>query len=267
MNRTLRIGVKKLQRAFSLKANRADTGIGTLIIFIAMVLVAAVAATVLIHTAGSLQQRAQSTGTQTSQQVSSGINVQSVWGLDNNSSPEAGTVSWVSIYVSLGTGSSPINLANVTLSLTYGGRTAQLTYVGDSVHYNGTTTSTNNPAFSGYHSATSGTSNVFESSYFSALNANGTTGFSKTAQTNATANASKHFAILAISDSSNSMTGKYPVLTGGDEAAILVNVSAVFGGLNQDQSVTGSVTPQVGSAGVIQFTTPVAYTQQVMELQ
>ena len=50
MYRAVYRGVKKLRKVFSLKAdNKAETGIGTLIIFIAMVLVAAVAATVLIN--------------------------------------------------------------------------------------------------------------------------------------------------------------------------------------------------------------------------
>ena len=269
MNRTLYRGVRKLQRAFSLKANKAETGIGTLIIFIAMVLVAAVAATVLIHTAGSLQQKAQSTGTATQQQVSSGLIVQSVWGLDsNNKTPEAGSISWMSIYVTLGTGSSPVNLGNVTLSLTYGGKTASLTYVGNSVNYNGTTTSsTSNPAFSGFHSATTGTDNVFNSTYFGALNAGNTKGFTNAAKTNATNNASQHFALLAISDPSGSMTGNYPVLTSGDQVAVLINVTAVFGGFSQGQSVSGQLNPEVGSPGVVQFTTPVAFTQQVLELQ
>ncbi|MEM0158765.1 MAG: flagellin [Thermoplasmataceae archaeon] len=237
MNRAVSRGVKKLQRAFSLKANKGETGIGTLIIFIAMVLVAAVAATVLIHTAGSLQQRAQSTGSQTTQQVSSGIIVQSVWGLDNNASdPEAGIIHWIAIYVTLGTGSSPLNLGNATLSLTYQGTSASLTYFGPKA----------------YNSATSGTNNVFNSSYFSELNkANGTT----------------HFAILTVSDPAKSMTGAYPVISAGDEVALLVNVTAVFGGFTEGQSVSGSITPVVGSAGVVQFTTPVAFTTTVIQLQ
>jgi len=49
---------------------KAEMGVGTLIIFIAMLLVAAVAAGVLIQTAGSLQEKSLSTGQQSRAQIS-----------------------------------------------------------------------------------------------------------------------------------------------------------------------------------------------------
>ena len=60
--------------------DRGQVGIGTLIVFIAMVLVAAIAAGVLINTAGFLQTKSEQTGQESSAQVSNRVQVVSGFG-------------------------------------------------------------------------------------------------------------------------------------------------------------------------------------------
>jgi flagellin-like protein len=62
-------------------SERGQVGIGTLIVFIAMVLVAAIAAGVLINTAGFLQSQSQQTGEESSAQVTNQLSLVSTTGI------------------------------------------------------------------------------------------------------------------------------------------------------------------------------------------
>jgi len=113
---------------FGLKNNKGETGIGTLIIFIAIVLVAAIAASVLLGTAGSLQQKALNTGKQTQQEVSSGLQVITVSaqnGLDGN-------VENFEMLMKLSAGSNPVALNDTTISFDTKNSSQTLTYTNGS---------------------------------------------------------------------------------------------------------------------------------------
>ncbi len=66
------------------KREKGEMGVGTLIIFIAMIIVAAVAATVLIQTAYQLQQQAEETGNIATQDVATGFKVITIQGIRND---------------------------------------------------------------------------------------------------------------------------------------------------------------------------------------
>jgi len=91
--------------------DRGQVGIGTLIVFIAMVLVAAIAAGVLIDTAGFLQTKSEQTGQESSAQVSNRVQIVSAYGNVANDD----RVDFVNLTVMRGAGSDDINLSSATL--------------------------------------------------------------------------------------------------------------------------------------------------------
>jgi len=127
------------------KSRKGMMGIGALIIFIAIILIAAVAASVLITTGGSLQQKALITGSQTEEAIASGIEAMTVVASDasaNSSTPHALTD--FRVMVRLQSGSQGINLNNTILtvdteresrSMTYGSNISSDSPVGTSTTY------------------------------------------------------------------------------------------------------------------------------------
>jgi flagellin FlaB len=214
-----------------LRKKRGAIGIGTLIVFIAMVLVAAVAAAVLINTSGYLQQRAMATGRQTTQEVSTGIKIDAVTGY----APSSNNLTMMTIQVSLQAGSSPIDLTQTKVYLDDGQKQVVLSY--------GNATA----AISG---------NMFDTA---------------SAAWNSTKVDSTHFGILIVQDADNSLSGSIPTLTSGDIALLTVNLTAVFGGVQPRTPITIRVVPETGAPGYAKVVTPTAYglssNDKIIELQ
>jgi flagellin FlaB len=99
-------------------ADRGQVGIETLIIFIAMILVAAVAAGVLINTAGFLQNKASATSHESQKQVSNQVIVISGTGTVNNDSDnKPQKIDEISLTVMQSPGSDAIDLNASTVEI------------------------------------------------------------------------------------------------------------------------------------------------------
>jgi len=206
-------------------------GVGAMIVFIAMVLVAGIASSVLIQTSNLLENQAMSTGHDTKDEISSGIRVYEIIGQHTNRN--IGGVDYsrfhnMSIMVTPRAGSREVDLSETIIAISDGSVKCILSWVN---------TYSSAPSASGLFS-TDGSFNL---------------------------NASE-FGIIVIEDHDGSCTRQNPVLTVGDKALLTVNLSACFTGLATRNDVFGMVIIEDGSPGVFLFRTPATTSRTVVEL-
>jgi flagellin-like protein len=91
---------------------RGQVGIGTLIVFIAMVLVAAIAAGVLVDTAGFLQSKSQQTGEDSTDSVTNRLEVVDTYGVVEKVSQDTDGTSKGTTYYATGSGTTGIYKLN-----------------------------------------------------------------------------------------------------------------------------------------------------------
>jgi len=219
--------------------DQALVGIGTLIIFIAMILIAAVAATVLINTAEELQSRAKTVGTQTIREVSAGIAVESVTGYTNS---DKTYIEYLAITVRPRAGSKDIDLSLCTLTILYENLTV-LTLDENLVQ----TVSLDNTS-------------VFYTPVESGSN------FTIMANTS-----DINFGVVAIHDPDSSITNTYG-MNSGDRCIIMVNLSAIIqdgsgnNGLPAREAVSGTLTPEIGIKAGYDVTAPAVFSKRIVAL-
>ena len=254
------------------KDTQAQVGIGTLIIFIAMVLVAAVAAAVLIQTSGVLQQKAQATGKQATQEVSSNLIIKSIEGVRANNASAvtmSSTIDILKLRVGLNVGSAPVDVNQVVVSITDGTTANNLIYAANTKSY-ASSGATNGSM--GYLSSSSASDNL------QTLLTNSTIVLTTTYN-----NSDSFYVAEKIRDEDTSFSQSNPVMNTGDLVTVYIattsttvagtspaypNVATTntttgmkMSGLNLVPRTTVSIilTPESGAATTADFVTPSSY--------
>ena len=96
-----------------LNKKRGEMGIGTLILFIAFILVAAVAASVLVSTTGALQSKALKTGKATQQEIGTSMVTKQIYAIDATGDFRVNYFFWT---IKLSAGSNPFQFSNTAIS-------------------------------------------------------------------------------------------------------------------------------------------------------
>jgi len=214
------------------KKDVGSIGIGAMIVFIAMVLVAGIAASVLIQTSTKLESQAMRTGQETTEEVSTGIAVFDIKGYV----PDSGNIDNMTITVRPRAGSADIDLAVVFLELSNTDYKVIMTY---------DTAGSNN-----WNDSGTGVDDVFGVACFPV--------------------AANRFGIMVLEDADGSCTETNPVINRGDKVLLCVDTTQSFNatsGINERTDIWGMICPEQGSPGVISFTTPASYNDNIYDLQ
>ena len=204
-------------------------GIGAMIIFIAMVLVAGIAASVLVQVANTLQMQALFTGTETIEEVSTGVAVDEVVGHVSNAS---NGLDMITFAVRGRAGTPEIDLNQAKIQLANNESKMILSYD------------------SSQHQSSPLNGSIFNTSAFD-LTAN-----------------EFGIIVIEDADGSLSTNTAIPIINRGDLVLITVNASSTFSpGLAERVDIWGSVIPEIGSWGIIAFRTPATYVYEVYNLQ
>ncbi|MFT4297835.1 MAG: archaellin/type IV pilin N-terminal domain-containing protein [Candidatus Woesearchaeota archaeon] len=101
-------------------SRKAEMAMGTLIIFIAMILIAAVAAAVLITTISNLQTKALETGKATRQEIGTNLQILEIYGTDGSS---GSSINNITILSKLNAGSEAIRFDDLLITLSLSNQT------------------------------------------------------------------------------------------------------------------------------------------------
>jgi len=214
----------------SLKYNKvASIGIGALIVFIALVLVAGIAATVIIQTSTMLETQTAATGSETTREVATGVAVYSIEGYAATSSD----ISKLAIMIRPRAGTDSIDVSNAYVEISNTNKKIILNYT-DS-----------------FYSKPSGLNDIFSASVFPNTGGVGD---------------GTRFGILVLEDADNSVSQTHPIINRGDKVCICINTTGCFNSIAERTDVWGTVVPENGASCDFEFRTPSTYSDNVMEI-
>jgi len=191
-------------------------------------------ASVLIQTSTKLESQAMKSGQDTIDEVSTGIAVFDIAGKKG----VGGDLQFLAITLAPRSGSSDIDLNETTILISDGTTKSLLTYYG----WNDTGL---------FNSSVDSDGQLFGTGTWSNLTA-------------------EYFGIIVLEDNDGSCAQTTPIINRGDKVVLTLNCSSgkLFNReIPERIEVFGRVIPEFGSPGVIRFTTPAAYNDNIFDLQ